>query len=160
MTVRLRYELHEHGWADCSVEIGENRLALSASYLSDALESLGSAVVAMLRGEHASTAVFSEEPGEFQWRFTQVPPDQLRVQILWSLPRWDEKPHDPRTPIFDATCRLRIFAGQLLSEFQRLLREYGEVGYKQRWVQHRFPSERLHQIESLLAGDTDVRVGA
>jgi hypothetical protein len=160
MSVRLRYELHEHGWADCTIEIGSSLVTVSASYLSDALESLAAAVVALLRGDESSTAIFTEEPGEFQWRFSRIAPDQLRVQIHWSMPRWNEQPHDPATPIFNATCRRRTFAGQVLSELQRLLRENGEEGYKQRWIEYSFPSKRLSQIESLLANDTDARVGA
>ncbi len=160
MTVKLRYELHDAGWADCTVEIGPDRVTASASYLSDALDSLSGAVVSLLKGDDSAEVIFSEEPGEFRWLLTRVPPDQLRVRIYWSLPRWNDQPHDVRMPILDATCRMRTFAGQVLAELQRLFTEYGETGYKARWVLHDFPSKRLHQLEELLAGPDSSRVGA
>lgn len=90
-----------------------------------------------------------------------VPRGQLRVRIFWTLPRWKDQPHNVDTPIFDATCRIRTFAGEVLVELQRLLKEYGEAGYKERWVLHDFPSKRLRQLEELLAAGSDPsRVGA
>jgi hypothetical protein len=152
MTVNLLYDLHEAGWADCTVEIGDHRITVSASYLSDALDDLSAAVVALLRGEPSAAATFTEEPGEFTWQFERQDQGQLRVRIFWSLPRWEEQPHDPSVPIFEATCRLETFAGQLLAQLQRLLHELGEDGYKARWIAHEFPRRRLTQLQNLLAG--------
>ena len=151
MAVTLRYELHDAGWADCTLEIDEERVTVSASYLSDALEELSAAVVALLRGEPSAIASFAEEPGEFRWQFDRADGDQLRVRIYWSEVRWNDRLHDPSAPIIDGLCRMRTFAGQVVAELQRLLREYGEAGYKDRWVLHDFPTKRLEQLQALLA---------
>ncbi|MCU0650588.1 MAG: hypothetical protein MUF00_21555 [Gemmatimonadaceae bacterium] len=150
MTVRLTYDLPGAGWADCTIVIDGQALRLSASYLSDALDDLTGAVIAVLRGEECASAVFSEEPGEYRWELWRVGVDRLRLRIFWSLPRWGDGPHDPAEPIFDATCRLRTFGGQLLSELQRLLREHGEDGYRAKWVLYDFPMHRFTTLASLL----------
>jgi hypothetical protein len=151
MAVRLFYDLQEAGWADCTVEIDEHRVTVSASYLSNALDDLSAAVMALLRGASSATAAFAEEPGESRWQFDRESQDQVRLRIFWSLHRWEDRPHDPSVPIFEATCRLRTFAGQLLAELQRLLREFGEDGYKARWIKHEFPKNRLTELQELLA---------
>ena len=155
MAVMLRYELREAGWADCTVQIGEQRITVSASYLSNALDDLAAAVVALLRGESSATATFAEEPGEFRWQFDRQDNDQVRVRIYWSIPRWKEQLHDPATPIFDGVCPSRTFAEQLVAELQRLLRKYGVSGYRDRWVLHNFPSKRLEQLQALLADSAE-----
>jgi len=52
--------------------------------------------------------------------------------------------------LMDGECRLRTFAGALVSELQRLERTYGAVGYREQWGRHDFPSERLAELQGLL----------
>ncbi len=151
MIVQLRYDLVGTGWASCDIEIDGQHAHVSASYLSDALDELCRAVVEQLSGEHESRASFDEEPGEYRWHLQRVDADQMRVRILEFPELWGGKADDEGTVVFDATCRRRTFAGALLSELQRLLHEYGEAGYKERWDQHDFPSRRLGQLKELLA---------
>jgi hypothetical protein len=153
MAVKLRYELQVAGWAECTVEIDEQRATVTASYLSDALGDLCAATVALLRGEPSATATFAEEPGEFRWQFDIQNGDQLRIRIYWNEveAHWSNGIPDPSAPIFDGLCQLRTFAGQVVAELQRLLREYGETGYRERWVLSDFPTKRLEQLESLLS---------
>jgi hypothetical protein len=150
MTVRLRYELCGAGWADCTLEVDDQTATISASYLSDALDSLAGAVVSVLQHGESTAATFAEEPGEFRWQLDPTG-EHLRVRIYWNLRRWNDLPHDPAIPLFDATCRTRTFAGQVLAELQRLLKEYGAAGYKDRWIMHDFPSARMVQLQELLA---------
>jgi len=153
MAVNLRYELETAGWAHCTIKIDEQRAEITASYLSDALGDLCAAVVALLRGDRSASAPFAEEPGEFRWQFDVHDGDQLRVRIYWNEVEasWGEGLPDPSTPIFDGLCRLRTFAGQVVAELQRLLREHGQTGYKERWVLNDFPTKRLEQLEALLS---------
>jgi|SRR5438132_8456844 len=158
MAVKLRYELQEAGWAECTLEIDEQRVTVSASYLSDALDNLCAAVVALLHGEPSATASFAEEPGEFRWQFDLQDKDQLRVRVYWSEDRWNDRLHDPSAPIFDGLCRLRTFAGQVLAELQRLLRDVGETEYRRRWILNDFPMKRLEQLETLLGNGAEGRL--
>lgn len=143
--MKLRYDLTGTGWADCTVEIGEATATVTASYLSDALDDLAGAVVALLRGDQQSAATFAEEPGEYRWEFARQGPDSVIIRIRF-LGAGSEN-----QLILEAEVRLRTFAGALLSELQRLLREYGVAGYKERWVLHDFPERRVDQLKALLA---------
>lgn len=143
--MKLRYDLSGTGWAYCTIEIGEATATVTASYLSDALDDLAGAVVGLLRGDEQSTANFAEEPGEYRWEFARKGSEgvTIRIRFLGSGP--------DNQPIFEAETRLRTFAGALLSELQRLLREHGAAGYKERWVLHDFPERRIDQLKELLA---------
>lgn len=150
MAVQLRYELVGTGWARCTVAIGGARVDVTASYLSDALDSLCAATAGVLRGEADATATFAEEPGEYRWRLHRVGAELLRVRILEFDELWGGRPHADGRPVFDAECRLRTFAGALVAELQRILAEHGEAGYKAKWAEHDFPRRRLEQLQQLL----------
>lgn len=154
--VRLHYELTAPGWADCTLQIGDRTVTASASYLSNALDDFARAVVGILKGDASASAEFTEEPGHFTWKFDRTDDENVRVRLFWSLPRWNDEHHDPSTPLFDETCRLRTFAGQLLSELQRLQAQHGQRGYKELWVNHEFPVKRLTQLKSFLSGEHHV----
>lgn len=139
--MKLRYDLTGTGWADCTIAIGEATATVTASYLSDALDDLVGAVVALLCGDEQSTASFAEEPGEYRWEFARKGPDGVIIRIRFLGAGSDNQ------PIFDAETRLRTLAGALLSELQRLLREYGADGYRQRWVLHDFPERPGRPVE-------------
>jgi hypothetical protein len=150
MTVRLQYDLTGTGWAKCEVEIDGHHAVATASYLSDALDELCRAVVAVLRGEPSASASFEEEPGEYRWHLARTAPGRLRVQLRWFDDQYPPRPDVEGSVVFDAECRLRTFAGALLSELQRLHRTYGEAGYHDRWVEHEFPTKRVTQLTELL----------
>jgi hypothetical protein len=149
--MKFRYELSGSGWAECTVELGGQRATVVASYLSDALDSLAGAVVALLRGDPAAAASFQREPGEFRWEFRRVGPERVRVRVV----EVDDDQPPGRVPVettlIDGECRLRTFAGGVLSELQRLLAEHGEAGYRHAWKLHEFPSRRVSQLQTLLA---------
>jgi len=151
MSVRLRYELRGTGWSECELEIDEQRVVASASYLSDALDELCRAVVEILRGERSSRAAFDEEPGEYRWLFDRIGDERLRIRVLDFPELWGNRPDEEGELLFDAECRLRTFAGALLSELQRLLETYGESGYREKWAEHEFPMRRMHQLRDLLS---------
>jgi hypothetical protein len=78
--------------------------------------------------------------------------ERVRVRILEFPELWGNRPDEEGAVVLDADCRLRTFAGALLSELQRLLALHGAAGYKDKWAEHDFPSHRLEQLEALLAG--------
>jgi hypothetical protein len=69
------------GWAECRIRVDAAAANLTASYLSDALGDLCSAVIALLRGEAQARVSFEEEPGEYRWLFERSGPDRLRIRI-------------------------------------------------------------------------------
>lgn len=154
MPLSLTYNLIGTGWSECLVEIDGQRAELTASYLSDALGGLLRAVANLLRGVDDNSVSFDEEPGEYRWRLTRAGPEELRVRVLWFDEMWGNKPDEAGKVVFDARCRLRTFAGAVLSAAQHISDEYGTEGYRERWARHDFPLERLEEIRRLLRGKT------
>ena len=150
------------GWAECRIRVDAAAANLTASYLSDALGDLCSAVIALLRGEAQARVSFEEEPGEYRWLFERSGPDRLRIRIREFEDVIDHAPDKDGQPIFDAECELRAFAAVLLKELERVLTEYGLAGYKEQWVLADFPESRLLELRALL-GDAvpeSAQVGA
>ena len=49
-------------------------------------------------------------------------------------------------------CRLRTFAGAVLSESQRLLQVHGAEGYLSKWVNNEFPIDKQERLRRLVRG--------
>lgn len=125
-------------------------MTVTASYLSDALRSLISAVCRILNGVSEATASFDEEPGEYRWRIFRIDNDMIRLLILEFSDLWSNKPDSEGKPIFDVKCRLRTFAGAVYDGCQRLLAEHGHNGYRDKWLEHEFPDSDLRELRRLL----------
>ena len=151
MSTSLNYRLTGRGWSECEVHIGERSFVASASYLSDALGDLCRAFVALVEGAPRVTARFAEEPGEYRWVIERSDHERARVQIYSFNETFDRRPDSDGRLEFEGECRLRTIAGSLLSELQRLLVEHGEAGYRERWVNHDFPTEQMNALRSALS---------
>jgi hypothetical protein len=160
MPLHLKYALTGSGWSECTLSVDDVNVTTTASYLSDALDSLCLAVIGILRGEAMTRASFDEEPGEYRWLFNRLTSDRLRIRILMFRELWANRPDVEGETIFDAECRLRTFAGALVSELQRLLAEHGLEGYRGKWIEHDFPEKRLAELQELLAKRAERERGA
>src|SRR5216684_621253 len=143
MGVEINYNLVGTGWAECTLRVGEAQVTVTASYLSDALDDLASAIAALLRGYPRPTASFDEEPGEYRWIFEPLPAGQVRIRILDFKQLWGNRPDEEGTQIFEAECRQRTLAGAMVSALQKLEQKHGIAGYREEWVEHDFPMDRL-----------------
>ena len=147
----IDYRLLGAGWAECEVEIQRETVTVPASYLSHSLESLIEAAASVARGAAEATARWEEEPGEIRWRLGRVGEERLRVRILhFEDEFWDALPDERGAVLLDAECRLRTFAGAVLSAAQRLLEKHGTKGYQNEWGMHGFPLERMRALEAAL----------
>ena len=150
MAVSLEYNLTGRGWSECIVEIDDQRIILTASFLSDALADLLRAIADVLRGNDEATASFTEEPGEYRWQFMRVSKDRLSVCILWFDEFYRNRPKLEGKVILKAECRLRTFAGAILSASQRVLETYGLDGYRKQWVRYEFPTTLQANLKKAL----------
>jgi hypothetical protein len=150
MGVDISYNLTGTGWAECTLRVDDASVTVTASYLSDALGDLASAATAFLRGHPRPTASFTEEPGEYRWILEPLSGGRVRIRILEFTQMWGRRPDEDGKQIFQAECRLRTFAGALVSELQRVEQVYGTAGYRETWVQHDFPADRLAELQELL----------
>jgi hypothetical protein len=139
MAISLEYNLTGRGWSECIIEIDNQSASLTASYLSDALADLLDAIVSVVQGNDEATALFMEEPGEYRWRFNRVSKERLSVRILWFDEAFSNRLDVEGKVILETECRLRTFAGAILSASQRVLATYGLEGYREKWVHHDFP---------------------
>jgi hypothetical protein len=148
--VDFHYELTGTGWSECRVSIGDARCEVTASYLSDALGELASAVEDVLRWPGVDArAVFVEEPGEYRWRFVAAGDNGVHVRIV-EYPDWGAREDDAGRTIFDAECGRRALGGAVAAELRRLLDLHGLRGYREKCVNNDFPATRLSAIEQLL----------
>ena len=150
MGVQISYDIVGAGWAKCTIRVDDACATVTASYLSDALDDLASAVAGSLPGASARDGSFTEEPGEYRWIFEPVSERRVSVRILEFKEMWGGRPDEEGTIIFHAQCRLRTLAGALVSELLRLERTYGLAGYRGKWVEHDFPVLRLAELQELL----------
>jgi hypothetical protein len=147
VTLHLRYELVGSGWAECTFELNGQRAKTSASYLSDALDALCRAALAILRGESHAEAVFEEEPGEYRWLLDRSEEQVVRIRIVDGVITQD---NPVATVVVDAECTAREFGEALLSELRRLLELHGEDGYLEEWVRYPFPRSRFEELRVVL----------
>ena len=99
-----------------------------------------------------ATASFTEEPGEYRWRFFRKLPDRLLVRILEFPELWGDRPDVEGKLLLEGDCRLRSFAEVVLSEAQRLLEKHGKEGYLGKWAEHGFPIEKFEKLRELFPG--------
>jgi hypothetical protein len=149
--VDFHYELTGTGWSECRLAIGDVRCEVTASYLSDALGDLALAIEDVLRSPGVDAyVVFVEEPGEFRWRLVAAGEERVRVEIV-EFPEWGGRGDEAGKTIFDAECDRRSLGRAVAVELRRLLDAHGEHGYRKKWVNDDFPTERLSAIEKRLA---------
>jgi hypothetical protein len=126
----------------------DQKVILTASYLSNALD----AVARSVNGHHETTALFTEEPGEYRWCFKRISNDKLSVEILWFDETFGNRPDSEGKVILATECRLRTFAGAILSASQRVLAMHGLEGYRELWVHHEFPTILQANLKAALEG--------
>ena len=136
--IRFEYRLTGRGWSAATIADHETKVELTASYLSDALGNLARAVVGLLRGVETATVSWAEEPGEYRWLLARTD-DQLSIRILWFNSQYPRRPNEEGRAVFETSCRLVDFSGQVTSQLRMLLDSLGEAEYKKQWVQHEFP---------------------
>jgi hypothetical protein len=140
--VAFHYELTGRGWSECRLAIGDLSCEVTASYLSDALGDLASAVENCLRGHTVARVSFVEEPGEYRWVFSAATIGRLRVRIV-EFPEWSKRSDAAGKIIFDAECDRRELGQAVAEDMRRLLDARGAAGYRELWAHGDFPMERL-----------------
>ncbi|CAN5580783.1 hypothetical protein BH11ACT8_BH11ACT8_23200 [soil metagenome] len=141
------FRLTGPGWCEARLQIDEQWVALSASYLGDALGELVRATLAIVtheNGEEGVSVHWEEEPGEYRWTLRPIGED-LDVQVLWFDDHDDESPQEK----LRGTCSRSVFCAAIAKGARAALARYGFDGYKSNWHAHDFPLETLEQLEAL-----------
>lgn len=127
--------------------VGDQAITLSASYLDDALSDLVLATRLLLEGSDLERVSWAEEPGEYRW-VLERDGDDLRIRILTFDDLWSGLPDSAGAEQFDATCPLDAFRAAVAAGARRVLDEHGARGYREKWIEHEFPTEDLAALEA------------
>jgi hypothetical protein len=146
--MRLNYGLHNAGWATVTLECADQRVEMAASYLHDSLRDLASAAQALSAGASEVRVLFMDEPGEHELVLRRGTGDTVAVEVWWhdDWKSWKMSSSPGTRRLFGSSTVAQV-RDQVVSELKRLLRENGETGYREKWVEHGFPAEELRQLE-------------
>lgn len=134
----------------CTLEIDGEQVSFWATPLADTLDELVTATWGLVAHGTDETVLFISDPGTYRLKL-QPDGSRLALQVI----EWDavyaQDDEASRRMIFEAECRLRTFAGAVLSAAQLLLKTHGEEGHRER-MRYRFPVERLEMLRQALRG--------
>lgn len=143
------YEVTGAGWSKALISDGEHRATVTASYLTDALRDLLDAVAAVAEGESESRCLWTEEPGEFRWVFRGAH-GEVEIQVIEFEQTYSREPDLDGTLRFRSTQPVGLVARRVAKSAQDLFDTLGPHGYKDRWIEHPFPSDALERLSRLL----------
>jgi hypothetical protein len=148
--IEFEYRLVGTGWSEARFAVGDQWVGLTASYLEDALGDLLLAVRLLVEGDTSARASWAEEPGEYRWLLDRSN-GLVRVRIVALADIYDDAPNEAGELIFDESCDFRAFVAATASGARRVLEQHGETGYREKWVDHPFPTEHLLALEAAVA---------
>lgn len=154
---KIYYEIFDHGWAACNIDIAGYTHKVTASYLTDALADLLDATNLIVAGEAAVRFSFEEEPGEYRWIFRQTAEKCLTVKILWFPDQWEKKADSEGKTIFVATCSSESFCWAVAEAASNLLDEHGLREYRRIWGSA-FPEEEYIKLCNSLSHPLSSRI--
>lgn len=143
MSLSLSYEPR----ARCVLEIDGKEIWGETNRMADSLDELVTAAWALVAHGSTETVFFLASPGCSLWT---LQPQSARLQV--SVVEWDHffyRNERPGRVTFEAECRLRTFAGAVLSAAQHVFETQGQEGY-QAIAGYRFPTERMGDLQRVL----------
>jgi hypothetical protein len=147
--VEFTYRLTGAGWSEARLTIGAASTPLSASYLDDALGDLIAAAALLPGAESTIRVSWAEEPGEFRWVLDRSGVD-LSVRVLWFDSLWGPDTDEKGKVLLNAACSLKAFQRAIAAGARAVLDEWGEEGYRTKWIEHDFPTSTLLELERSL----------
>lgn len=141
--MEFKYELTGTGWATCEIRIENQIHKYEAGYLTDALGNFLNALLKInplytekVYLKHGANFFFDNEPSGTDWHLKYLGNDKMLLEVTtYTDISFSE---DPKLEI-QIECSYDEFLLQVVKEAEKLLKEYGIVGYKEMWVEHEFP---------------------
>jgi hypothetical protein len=105
-------------------------------------------VIAILNGAIEVSAIFMDEPGEHLLFIRRESQETVAIEVRWyeDWHSWGIGTSDYKV-MLSCVTRIAHLRGQVLSALKGILEEHGEVGYKEKWVEHEFPLEKLRKLK-------------
>ena len=145
----LSYVLHKAGWATATIEHGGIHREMRVSYLSDPVWKMLDAAIGLTNGAQEVRFGFTDEPGEHECIVTRAGSDGVKIRVFWHKD-WTPPGRNTGDEVFACDSNVSEFCQTIFACCKRLLDEYGEEGYKERWVSHEFPTETFERLSHLL----------
>lgn len=155
MGISLSFTLVARGSAILTIEVDRTSITLYPSYLADSFEHLLIATVDAVEGRTGRPVLVIEEPGT-SYLFLSPEGDAVDIRITTWSEAFAREINPGGETAFAARCRLRTFAGAVLSAAQGLLSAHGENGYRNQWG-HAFPTARMGELEATLRNTKRLR---
>jgi hypothetical protein len=159
---KIRYELTGPGWAACHVSVNDQTTTATASYLSDALGELITAVLLLKKSGYTPDAIFAEEPGQFRWAMeyhNEENSNRDRVHLrLYFDEEWIGSPRKRHADLgcerLNALIPTNLFFQAFCDMLDDILTTYGTHGYEEEWNSETktmaFPSAEHNELKSVL----------
>jgi hypothetical protein len=147
--VRFEFRLVGSGWAEATTSDGHTEVVITASYLTDALGDLLHAVWRVVEGDAEARCSWEDEPGEARWILIREE-QSAWLRILQFSDAYPSPPDESGVVVFETRSDLKTLARGIALGASRSLDEYGEAGYRRRWVNAPFPTATLRLIQSKL----------
>jgi hypothetical protein len=149
----LTYALEDAGWAKAEIEHRGESVKMRVSWLSDVLAELIEAAIDVMEGAESTRFPFPDEPGGHECVIHRSKGgDRVQLRVLWHREWWTPAGQTPAPgeEVFACDCTAGEFSREVFRICKRLLDQYGEEGYKERWCMHEFPTERFEYLSRLL----------
>lgn len=131
--MNFTYELEGTGWAVGKLEIENQKLDFTVSYLSHPLADLLEALVDMIptnsKTGESYWFIWKGEPWGYDWKITNVSSNEIRIEIRDIDDVFEKYKEGTGNVIFDVTCSLLDFAKVVTNEAIKLLNKHGFAGY-------------------------------
>ena len=147
--MEIQYSLGGAGWATANVTADGKSVSMPVSYLHDSLRDLARAVLRLRDGEPEALVTFMDEPGEHHLTLRRVN-DEVTVEVQWTDLWTNGKPipqGEGRT-LLEARVQFPEIQKAVLAVLDNAMNSLGVVGYKEKWVEHDFPTAEYEKLRA------------
>jgi hypothetical protein len=151
MSLTFNYTLGNAGWAKAKIAHQRRSCAMTISYLHDSLEELTASTNLLMQGVTEAKVLFMDEPGEHMM-FLQIQNENiLDIEIRWfdDWASWDLITDKKYKVVFKTQTNFLDFANEVLRNLEKIFRENGMEGYREKWGQSDFPLKGLEKLREL-----------
>lgn len=147
----LNYKLGNAGWANAKIAHGIRSCSMTVSYLHDSLGELTASTNLLMQGVTEAKVLFMDEPGEHMMFLQMQNENVLGIEIRWfdDWASWDMITDKKYKVVFKTQTKLADFAKEVLRNLEKIFKENGMEGYKEKWVESEFPLKGLEKLREL-----------
>jgi hypothetical protein len=152
--MEFKYQLTGAGWANCEIKHESAIHSFGAGYLTDALGDLLNSLVKInplytekVYRDNGVHFFFDNEPSGTDWHMKHQGNDEMFIEVTsYSDVSFSE---EAKLEI-QTVCSYDEFLLNVMYVVEKILKEYGIVGYKEMWIEHEFPLSAYLKLKCYL----------